>query len=106
MLTLFFRNIVPLILRLFLIDLDFAPIFIRNVAEFSILNINFGMLFLGFALLSFGLVFLIGAFKFANESIIKNLDCIIPYIICYPYLLAKIWILVFLELAIGKRQKW
>jgi cellulose synthase/poly-beta-1,6-N-acetylglucosamine synthase-like glycosyltransferase len=106
MLTMLIKSIIPLIFKVFLIDLDFAPLIVKNVTEFSILSVNYQVFFMGVMLLFFSMIFLVSSFKYANESIIKNLDCIIPYIVCYPYILAKVWIVVFLDLIVGRKQKW
>ena len=77
------------------------------VERFSFLDINYGLIFFTFVVLSFGLAWILYAFKYTEESFTsKGFFSASLFMVIYPFFLSLVWLGVVFDLARNKRQKW
>lgn len=75
--------------------------------NFSLLNLNITNIFFAITALGFSLTFLYFAYKFTREKILKYGIISVPaYLLLYSFIASAVWVWVFIELIMGKVQKW
>ncbi len=78
----------------------------KSFEQFSLLDLNYMIMFLGLAIITISLIVLKNAFKFTQERMRTALFSSSLFLIFYPTVLAITWLGVIFDLVRGKRQKW
>jgi hypothetical protein len=77
------------------------------VERFSFLDINYMILFFTFIIFTFGVAWVVYAFKYTEETFTKKgLASTAMFMVIYPFFLSVVWLGVVFDLARGKKQKW
>jgi cellulose synthase/poly-beta-1,6-N-acetylglucosamine synthase-like glycosyltransferase len=102
--------ILPVLRRvneLYLVGFDIWP-YLKNLKfSFDFLGINYPQLIILSSLLVCGLGLLLLSFRSSREALKKrHLVDFVPYLFVYYLLLGLISVVAFVELAVGRRQKW
>lgn len=75
--------------------------------RFSFLDINYGLIFFTFVVMSFGLAWILYAFKYTEESFSsQGFFSASLFMVIYPFFLSLVWLGVVFDLARNKKQKW
>ncbi|MBT3865854.1 glycosyltransferase family 2 protein [Candidatus Woesearchaeota archaeon] len=100
----------PLLSKLY--DLSFISFDVGLMSSvwlerFSFLDINYGLIFFTFVVLSFGLAWILYAFKYTEESFTgRGFFSASLFMVIYPFFLSLVWLGVVFDLVRNKRQKW
>ncbi len=102
------KPIIQFIHNLILINFD-VGIMLRQFfsSSFNILQLDFGILFILHTALLIAFYFFYISHKFSEEKMFEQgIVYLFPYFLLYYILLSFISIIVLIEIAIGRRQKW
>ncbi len=89
------------------IDFNMGVVSSVWLERFSFLDINYGMVFLTFIVMTFGLAWIFCAFKYTEESFSKKgFFSASLFMVVYPFFLSLVWLSVVFDLMRNKRQKW
>jgi len=93
-------------------DLSFINFNVAHLSDiwmerFSFLDINYMILFFTFVIFTFGIAWVVYAFRYTEETFTKKgLASTAMFMVIYPFFLSVVWLGVVLDLARGKKQKW
>ncbi|HIH26104.1 glycosyltransferase family 2 protein [Candidatus Woesearchaeota archaeon] len=89
------------------INFDFAVLMNNLRFPFTWFDINYTNLFFALVSITLALIVINYAYSFTREKVFKYGFISVPlYIIVYGMLAAFVWLTVFVDLAVGKKQKW
>ena len=76
-------------------------------AHFALVDLNFTNIFFGLTALTLSLIVVFLAHSYTKEKVMKHGALTVPfYLLLYGVLASMVWLGVFVELAIDKKQKW
>ncbi len=102
--------ILPLLSKLY--DMSFISFDVGLMSSvwlerFSVLDINYGLIFFTFVVMSFGLAWIIYAFKYTEESFSsQGFFSASLFMVIYPFFLSLVWLGVVFDVVRNKKQKW
>ena len=93
--------------NLLLIDFDFLTLLRNFNINFSILDLNYTVMFVALCMILITIYIVKKSHVSVNERVIKfGFFTFIVYLLLYFFILATMWIGIAFDLIIGKKQKW